>query len=118
MVRRFPLTLLAHSVVAGLALWLTGGSFELVIRSREAVRVAMLPPVWMLPLLAAGAGLVLAVLYQLMVRARATAADTLDAFRPLLAMALLAVPYLPWLPDRVPVLRVLGGPARLLLWVV
>jgi hypothetical protein len=118
MVRRFPLTLLAHSVVAGLAVWLTCGSFELVIRSREAVRVAMLPPLWLLPLLAAGIWLALAGLYHGMVRRRATPADVLDALRPLSAAALLVVPYLPWLPDAVPVLRLPGGPARLLVWII
>jgi hypothetical protein len=128
MVRRFPLTLLAHSVVAGLALWLTCGSFELVIRSREAVRVAMLPPFWLLPLLVAGIWLLLAGLYHGALRWRAASADAavrtrggdevLDALRPLAATSLLVVPYLPWLPDAVPVLRLLGGPARLLVWII
>lgn len=41
-----------------------------------------------------------------------------DALRPLFAVALLAIPYCPWLPDWLPVLRLLGGPLRWLLWSV
>src|SRR5262249_52214864 len=40
-----------------------------------------------------------------------------DVVLPLCALGLLALPYLPWLPDRVPVLRGLGGPARDVLWI-
>jgi hypothetical protein len=41
-----------------------------------------------------------------------------DALRPLYALALLLIPYLPWLPDRLPALRILAGPGRWLLWAV
>jgi hypothetical protein len=41
-----------------------------------------------------------------------------DALRPLYALAVLVVPYLPWLPDHVPALRLLAGPGRWLLWAV
>jgi hypothetical protein len=37
---------------------------------------------------------------------------------PLFLTLLLGLPYLPWLPDAVPVLRVLAGPARYGLWIV
>jgi hypothetical protein len=33
-------------------------------------------------------------------------------------LGLLALPYLPWLPDRLPALRAAAGPARYLLWLV
>ena len=39
-----------------------------------------------------------------------------DALRPLFALAILIVPYLPWLPDWIPALRLLAGPIRWLLW--
>ena len=35
-----------------------------------------------------------------------------DVALPLCALGLLAVPYLPWLPDRVPALRAAAGPAH------
>jgi hypothetical protein len=41
-----------------------------------------------------------------------------DSFVPLYALSVLMLPYLPWLPDRVPVLRVFAGPGRLLVWLV
>ena len=41
-----------------------------------------------------------------------------DALRPLFTLAVLLVPYLPWLPDRVPALRLLAGPGRWVLWAV
>jgi hypothetical protein len=41
-----------------------------------------------------------------------------DALRPLFALGLLAIPYLPWLADWVPALRLLAGPGRFVIWVV
>src|ERR1044072_4303634 len=41
-----------------------------------------------------------------------------DLALPLCAIGLLAVPYLPWLPDRLPALRAAAGPARYLLCLV
>src|SRR5207245_5839973 len=41
-----------------------------------------------------------------------------DAVLPLCALGLLLLPYLPWLPDRVPAVRLAAGPARYLLWLV
>jgi hypothetical protein len=35
---------------------------------------------------------------------------------PLCALGVLVLPYLPWLPDRLPVLRAAAGPARYLVW--
>lgn len=135
MFRRFPLALAALGASAGVALWLTLGSFDLVIRGREAVRVAMLPPLWQLPVLILGLWALLAGLFSLLTRwSAATAAQlppandadaamtpadrALDALKPLGASGLLVLPFLPWLPDAVPALRLLGGPARLLVWFV
>jgi hypothetical protein len=41
-----------------------------------------------------------------------------DAPLPLYALAILVVPYLPWLPDVLPVLRVFAGPARYTVWLL
>ena len=41
-----------------------------------------------------------------------------DVVLPLCALGLLALPYLPWLPDRVPAFSAAAGPARDLFWLV
>src|SRR5439155_9884776 len=41
-----------------------------------------------------------------------------DIALPLCALSALILPYLPWLPDRLPVLRAAAGPGRYLLWPV
>ena len=72
--------------------------------------MALLPPLWLLAVSIVVFGAVGAV--------AARAGHDVDAMLPLCALALLAVPYLPWLPDRWPVLRAAAGPARSLLWLV
>ena len=37
---------------------------------------------------------------------------------PLFGLLLLVIPYLPWLPDQVPALQILAGPARVVVWLV
>jgi hypothetical protein len=70
----------------------------------------MMPPWWLLVAL-------VVILYA--VRLAAIRADANpDVVLPLCALVLLAVPYLPWLPDRVPALRAVAGPGRYLLWLV
>src|SRR5690606_38901728 len=43
-------------------------------------------------------------------------ADAADVLTPLFALALLALPYLPWVADAIPAARLLAGPARLVVW--
>jgi hypothetical protein len=74
------------------------------------MRVALLPPWWLLAVSIAVFGAVGV--------AAARSGHDVDVMLPLCALALLAVPYLPWLPDRLPVLRAAAGPARSLLWLV
>jgi hypothetical protein len=76
--------------------------------STDPVRVAMLPPLGLLALLAASFAVV-------GFAAARTGADA-DRVVPLFALLLLAVPYLPWIPDRFPALRALAADARYLLW--
>ena len=68
----------------------------------------MLPPWWLLAAL-------VVVLTAVGVAAARAGRDG-DIARPLCALGVLALPYLPWLPDRLPVLRVAAGPARGMLW--
>src|SRR5262249_41090229 len=37
---------------------------------------------------------------------------------PLFALAALVIPYLPWLPDRLPALQMLAGPAKYIVWLL
>lgn len=78
-------------------------------------RLAMLPPLarlWMGAALGIGAvGGMTAINRAHGVNLRRTAA----AITPMMLLALWSVPYLPWLPDRAPLLLLLTGPAR---WIV
>ena len=47
---------------------------------------------------------------------RVRAATTFDVLLPAAASGLLLLPYLPWLPDALPILRLLAGPGRALVW--
>ena len=113
-------------ITAGAALWASLGVLDIVGGSSPVVRVAMLP----------GAGqllvsVVLAVLAGAVLDWRLPAAGRVsgvvaptgvppsgDSYLPLYALAVLVLPYLPWLPDLLPVLRVFAGPGRYLVWLV
>ena len=41
-----------------------------------------------------------------------------DALLPLFALSLLILPYLPWIADWMPALRLFAGPGRILIWIV
>jgi hypothetical protein len=98
-------------VIAAAALWCTRGLLDIVTGPAGAViRVAMLPPWWLLAFL-------VVVLGAAGIAAIRAGADP-DIALPLYALAVLVLPYLPWLPDRLPVLRVAAGPARYLVWPV
>lgn len=113
--------------MAGTALWLSRAVLDVVGTAAAQERVAALGS-WaelagttMLMVLVAGAVSLL-----LQHPARRSSSGRLltfqpavaDALRPLFALGVLALPYLPWLPDRLPVLRVLAGPLKWLLWAV
>jgi hypothetical protein len=97
-------------IATAAGLWCTRGLLDIVNGPEGVTRVAMLPPWWLLVTLVVALGAV-------GVAACRTGADP-DVALPLCALGLLAVPYLPWLPDRLPVLRAAAGPARYLLWPV
>jgi len=97
------------------------GSLDVAVEGAQVVRVAMLPN---LPQLAACLALALAAGAVLSVRLSGPAgvgharSGSGDSFLPLYALAVLTLPYLPWLPDWVPVVRVFAGPGRMLVWLV
>ena len=117
----------AATIGTGLALWFSRGTLDVAGSATATLRVAALPS-W--PELAGLVVLMLLLVGAVALSLRpasgsATGARVLgwdpgltDAFRPLFALPILALPYLPWLPDRLPVLRVLAGPAKWMVWAV
>ncbi|MCK7478770.1 MAG: hypothetical protein M0C28_16385 [Candidatus Moduliflexus flocculans] len=115
-------------ITAGAAFWVSLGALDVTADGEQVVRVAMLPG---LAQLAACIALALAIGAALGARlsdapraipgaagAAPTRAGSGDSFVPLYALSVLILPYLPWLPDWLPVLRVFAGPGRLLVWLV
>jgi hypothetical protein len=115
----------AASVVAGVALWATRASLDITGTAAGARRVAMLPP-WselfgaiLLALLMTSA------VASLLHRVRPAAKDgpgpflspvLSDTLLPLFGLSFLIVPYLPYVADWIPVLRIFAGPARTMVW--
>lgn len=96
--------------LTGVGLWCSPGLLDIVSGSSGVVRVALLPPWWLLVALVVMLGAVGV--------AVARARHDPDIVLPLCALGGLALPYLPYLPDQFPVLRAAAGPARYLLWLV
>jgi hypothetical protein len=97
-------------MLTAIGVWCALGLLDIVSGSAGVIRVAMLPPWWILAALVVVLGVVGA--------AAAKAGYDPDIVLPLGALGILAVPYLPWLPDQFPALRAAAGPARGLLWLV
>jgi hypothetical protein len=101
---------LSALVLAAVGLWCTRGTLDIVSGTNGLARVGMLPPWWLLA--------AFIVTFSMIGIAAARAGRSPDAALPLCALGLLALPYLPWLPDRLPALMAAAGPARDLLWLV
>jgi hypothetical protein len=112
-------TALFACLVAGPALWLSRASLDRV-GTGAGTRVAFLPSLPELAGLTVTVGLLLLLAGALILRLlrRRDPEAVLDArgLWPLGILALLAVPYLPWLPDAIPALDALAGPGRWWLW--
>src|SRR4051812_44476464 len=108
MPRHWP-TWLAIGVVTALGLWFGHGVLDIVAGSGGPVRIALLPP--LSHLLA-----VTALLIGVAVFAARLGRDP-EWTLPLVSVGVLALPFLPWIADRWPVIRVAGGPARPMLWI-
>ena len=112
---------IAAAVVGGVAMWLSRASFDVAGTFERPTRVAMLPGLSELAglivlalLLAAG----LASLLRDIESGRFWSVGAADALTPLFALSLIALPFLPWIADWMPALRLLAGPGRMLLWIV
>jgi hypothetical protein len=119
---RLPLPGLAACLVAGLALWFTRASFDVIGGPSGEVRVAMFPSpaelVGLTTLVIVIVFLLRHVAFRLLQGERTARAFSADSLMPFAALGALGAPYLPWLPDVLPAIRVLAGPARYVLWTV
>lgn len=106
------------SVTAGVALWVSRASFDLAGTTAAPIRVAMLPSLAELAGFITLSLLIAAGLASLVRSSTSFWEPATDALLPLFALSLLVLPYLPWLADWVPVLRLFAGPGRLLIWIV
>jgi hypothetical protein len=109
------------AIVAGVsgvavAAWLIPASVHIVRWSGDGpLRLALFGSRYLLVSLAIVAMVVSVTLLALAWRSPTRLATYADLLRPLALLWFWAVPYLPWLPDRVPLLLVLAGPIR---WVI
>ena len=108
-----------RDLVTGLALYVSRGVLDQVLTADGAMRVALLPsPLALVGFLAVG-GLGLLLLDQrTLPRGTATAVYPRvgPLVLPLFGLSILLLPYLPWVPDLVPALQMIAGPARPLIW--
>jgi len=115
-------------MTAGAAFWVSLGALDVTLDGARVVRVAMLPNLVQLAA-CLGLALVLGAVSSLPLSGARRAGPSLegrepgrprdgDSFLPLYALAVLILPYLPFLPDWVPVVRVFAGPGRLLVWLI
>ena len=112
---------LAACVVTGAGLYVTRGVLDQVITATGAMRIALLPPWQALLGFVCMAALLLVGIDHLNAPRGTTAGNRprlRDLALPLLAPAALLIPYLPVLPDRWPVLQILAGPLRYVIWLV
>src|SRR5262245_33069720 len=101
---------------AGVAVWLLPATVEIVAwPSSGPGRMALVPALSRLWLLLAAAMAAAAVLVFAGPSARAQRATRARVAAPLSILWLWAVPFLPWLSDRAPLLMILAGPLR---WLV
>ena len=117
----FPLmTPVLAALVTGLALYVSRGVLDQISTASGPMRVALLPSPFALGgFLAVGALGLFLLDHRTLPRNTATAVHPRISFLvlPLLGLAILLIPYLPWLADLVPALQMIAGPARSLIWV-
>lgn len=97
-------------IILGVAVWAARGVLDIAGAGDAVTRVAMLPPWRLLGVSAAVCG---AIGYWLSGRSTEQ-----SVVYPLAALIVAGLPFLPWLPDVLPALRVGAGPAWAGLWLV
>lgn len=110
---------LAACAITGLALYVTRGVLDQTVTGDSVVRFAMLPPWQALAGFLCLAGLLLVGIDHLNAP-RGTTTLTRprlgELVLPLFALGVLLLPYLPFLPDRLPALQALAGPLGAIVW--
>lgn len=107
---------LAASLATGAAIYFGRAVLDQVEINGSVVRVALLPP-W--PVMVGLVGLALVVITGCSRRAASDRRPALgEIVLPLCALSVLAVPYLPVVPDQWPLLQMLAGPVVGLVWLV
>ena len=115
----FPfLVPITAATIAGVALWLSRASFDVAGTTAAPVRVAMLPSFAELLGFVALALLIATGMASLVRTSRTFWEPATDALLPLFALSLLVLPYLPWIADWIPALRLFAGPGRIVMWIV
>jgi len=126
MARRVFSTGVAACLAAGVGLWCTRASLDVIETAHGVTRIAMLPS-W--PDLVGGTCAVLLAVCLASLGAaklahsgwswlRVPTHPTSDLVVPFFLLLGLLLPFLPWLPDWMPALRALGGPLASGVWVV
>ncbi len=101
------------------ALYVTRGVLDEVLDGSRGIRVALLPPWESLLGFVAMAAVGLLLLNHFNRRIASGNRPTLASLvMPALGLAVLLLPFTPILPDRLPMLQVLAGPARAIVWLV
>ena len=126
MARRFPLAGAAACLAAGVSLWFTRASLDVLTVGGRETRVAMLPSWPELAGLCVLVFLVAALWWPRLARSQAwplapagrAAARAADLLIPLFALPWVAIPYVPWVADAVPAWRALAGPAKYGVWLI
>ncbi len=116
-----PISFLAPicaATIAGVALWLSRASFDVAGTTAAPIRVAMLPSLAELMGFIVLALLIAAGLASMVRNSRSFWEPATDALLPLFSLSLLILPYLPWIADWMPALRLFAGPGRILIWIV
>ena len=114
------ITIAGASVVLGAAAWASRAVLDEVVADGIRQRVALVPS-WHTALAFTVLGLMAgASAYRALAGRRAGRPmhDAADLALPVFGLALLLVPYLPGLPDRWPLVQVLAGPAKWIVWAV
>ena len=109
---------ISAATIAGVALWLSRASFDIAGTTAAPMRVAMLPSLPELMGFVVLALLIAAGMASMVRNSRSFWEPATDALLPLFSLSLLILPYLPWLADWLPALRLFAGPGRVLIWVV
>jgi hypothetical protein len=124
---RFPWIGVGAAMVAGVSLWFTRATLDVVATPHGVTRVATFPS-WPELVGLSTLACLLAVLGRAFARrieraalphvtpaARTVPADVLV---PLFAVSLLVLPYLPWIADVVPAITALAGPGAVFIWAI